>query len=127
MTTVAAHATFTIDAGTTVGEVAVSIAAASLPRGRYRLDAYTQLRAATTPAADDVLAISVGGSAIARLITGNTVQDSGAFTSRPITVWADLDGASSVAITAAVAETTTNTQTFALVLAATRIPYGAAA
>lgn len=127
MTSVSAYKdNYTVNSSTAPGDVGVQIPAGSLPRGRYRIDAYTIMTAATTPSALNLLAVSVGATAVARLLSYNAVQSSSAFQPKtPFTVWADLDGKTAVAITAAIAETSTNVQTFSLVLVATRVPYGA--
>lgn len=126
MTSVSAYEdAFTINASTTPGAVGVQIDAADLPRGRYRIDAYTILNAATTPNAQNLLSVQVGDGDPVRMLSFNAVQSSSAFQPHtPFTIWADLDGTQDVAITAAAAETATNVQTFSLVLVATRIPYG---
>ena len=119
-TTVAAYGTITINNGTAPGTAAASIPAGSLPAGRYRVDGYAYLAAATTPAAADLLQISVGGTGKGRLLSFAAVNNSAAFQPKaPFTIWATVDGTQAIAITAAAAETGTNVQTFNTVITAT--------
>ncbi len=117
---VAAYDTGDVDASSSVGDELVTIAAASLPAGRYRVDVHSLLSAATTPAARDVLAVAVGGTAVARLLSYNAVQSSSAYQPKqPFTLEVEVDGTQSIAVVVAVAETSTNVQTFDVTLTAT--------
>lgn len=124
---VSAYASDSVDVNSNVGDALVTIPASSLPAGRYQIDAYTLLSEATTPDATNVLAISVGGTAVARLLSYNAVQSSSAYQPKqPFTLPGyQVDGSQDIAITVAVAETGTNVETFDAVLVATRLDAGA--
>ena len=122
---VSAYGTFTVDNATAAGAVAVQVPAASLPRGRYRIDAYAYMTQATTPTLLDALQISIGATAVARLMAFNAVNSSSAFNARaPFTIWADLDGAQAVAITATGPENGASTEKYSCALVVTQVPYG---
>jgi hypothetical protein len=123
---VSAYGTEDVTVTSVAGDVVAEIPAASLPPGRYRIDAYAYMKSATTPVVLDALQISVGGVAVMRLMSYNAVQSSSAANVRaPVTIEATVTGSQTIAVTVATPETGTNVETFNAVITATAIGAGA--
>ncbi len=120
---VTATGTATAD-NTTVGAAVATIAAGSLPAGRYRIEVYSQMHTITNPATPNNVELRAGTTSVAKLIAHIVSQNSGAYQPKaPLVVERFLDGATALSCNFVANCAAAETQAWIVTIVATQVGY----
>lgn len=107
------------------GAAIVSIDAANLPRGMYRIDVYSQMTAIANANHASNVELRAGSTSLVTLITHIVAQNAPSYIPKqPLTVWRYLDGATPLSCNFIANMATSETQDWTATIVATQVPYG---